>query len=159
MALPGKYITKLTIGQVTQTQELNLLIDPRIKEDGVTQTDLMEQFSISIKVRDALSLAQIASARIKNARDIISKKSEGKRDIPGSLKKIDDQLALFQDQLVTSQGRYPTPKLNDQLNYLFSMLSRADQKPGKDAYIRYDELINQLHNIIKDLDDILAKVF
>jgi hypothetical protein len=40
-----------------------------------------------------------------------------------------------------------TPMLIDQISYLASMLDRADQMPGKDAYQRYDELQKQFYDI------------
>ena len=43
-------------------------------------------------------------------------------------------------QLSTSEGTYMQPKLIDQIRYLQSMLSRADQKPGLDAINRLNEL-------------------
>jgi len=41
------------------------------------------------------------------------------------------------------------PMLIDQIRYLQSMLSRADQKPGKDAYDRLEELKIEF-NLLKD---------
>ena len=32
------------------------------------------------------------------------------------------------------------PMLIPQISYLYSMINRADQRPGKDAYDRYEEL-------------------
>jgi len=43
-----------------------------------------------------------------------------------------------------------TPMLIDQLNYLASMLNRADQRPGKDAYDRYEELEGKLYKLLAD---------
>ena len=43
-------------------------------------------------------------------------------------------------QMVTSPGTYMKPMLQAQTRYLNSMLGRADQKPGKDAYDRLEEL-------------------
>lgn len=59
----------------------------------------------------------------------------------------DQKLAQILDQLVTPEGIYMTPMLIDQLRYLRSMLNQADQRPGKDAYERYDELKNRFSNI------------
>ena len=42
--------------------------------------------------------------------------------------------------MVTASGTYMQPMLLDQVNYLFSMISRTDQRPGRDAWIRYEEL-------------------
>jgi hypothetical protein len=56
-------------------------------------------------------------------------------------------LISIEKQLTTQEGRYMRPMLLDQLRYLASMLDRADQKPGKDAYERYEELKKWLENL------------
>jgi len=42
--------------------------------------------------------------------------------------------------LKTPEGRYQQPALISQMSYLYSMLKQADQRPGQDAYARYEEL-------------------
>jgi hypothetical protein len=39
--------------------------------------------------------------------------------------------------------------LIDQIRYLGSMLNRSEQKPGKDAYMRLEELQLQYQNLSK----------
>ncbi len=50
-------------------------------------------------------------------------------------------VSTLRRRMVTDKGIYQQPMFNDQLNYLNSMISRTDQKPGKDAYIRLEELV------------------
>ncbi len=38
------------------------------------------------------------------------------------------------------------------------MLSRADQKPGRDAYIRFDELVEDLSGCLSRLNEILGEM-
>jgi len=38
--------------------------------------------------------------------------------------------------------------LMDQIDYLASMLDRADQKPGKDAYDRFNDLQTKLDELM-----------
>ena len=52
-------------------------------------------------------------------------------------------------KLNTKEGTYMQPMLIDQIRYLQSMLSRADQKPGKDAYNRLKELKSEF-NVLKE---------
>jgi hypothetical protein len=54
------------------------------------------------------------------------------------------------------KGRYAQPKLINQLNYLFSMLNRADQKPGRDVYLRFEELDKELSEYVSQIDAILG---
>src|SRR5690606_11285085 len=62
------------------------------------------------------------------------------------------RLAALQDALQTAQGRYMQPMLVDQIQYLYRMLLGADQKPGRDAFIRYAELRAELDRILSELE-------
>ncbi|MFC1555178.1 WD40/YVTN/BNR-like repeat-containing protein [candidate division KSB1 bacterium] len=143
MAVPGNYTLKLTAGGRTQTVELELLADPRVAESGITQAIFTEQLEFSLKIRDMISNANLTLSQLNEARQKFSSDR-------AKMEKLD---ALYA-KMVTSQGTYQTPMLMDQMNYLNSMLGRADQKPGNHAYIRYEELYEILLSIIEDLNDI-----
>ena len=69
---------------------------------------------------------------------------------------MDEALAAIEEKIVTADLRsYPTPMLLDQLRYLYSNLDRADQKPGRDAHVRFAELDGLLQGYIRDLERIL----
>ena len=53
---PGEYQARLKVGDVTLTQPFNVLIDPRVAEDGVTIADLQEQFAHNMRVREKTRL-------------------------------------------------------------------------------------------------------
>ena len=65
-----------------------------------------------------------------------------------SRKKCESLNEIIKD-LVSEDGPYMQPMLIDQLKYLYNMVSRADQILGKDAYNRFDELINQFERLKK----------
>jgi len=144
IVVPGTYQAKLTVGNWSHTERFDVLIDPRVAEDGVTQSDLVAQVSLSFKVQDVLNSARATSERIREAR------SSGRLT-----RSQNEKLDALQVQLVTAGGRYPQPMLIDQISYLYSMLGRADQKPGRDAYQRYDELNASLSKILSELEQIL----
>ena len=58
-------------------------------------------------------------------------------------KKNNKSLNLVSKELNTQEGTYMRPMLIDQIRYLQAMLSRADQRPGNDAYLRLNELRSQ----------------
>jgi photosystem II stability/assembly factor-like uncharacterized protein len=142
---PGVYQAKLVIGDWSHTERFRVLIDPRVAEDGVTQSDLQAQESLSLQVRDFLSKANWLVERIRKARDSedVSRKNK-------------EKLSALYAKLVTASGPYPQPMLVNQLSYLSSMLGRADQKPGRDAYIRLDELSQELSAYIAEANKILG---
>jgi hypothetical protein len=142
---PGIYQAKLFIGDWTHTERFRVLVDPRVTEDGVTQAALKAQESLSLQVRDSLSLANRLVERIRKAQESekISRKNK-------------EKLAALYAKLVTATGPYPQPMLVDQLSYLSSMLNRADQKPGRDAYVRFDELDQELSIYVSEVNKILG---
>ncbi len=66
-------------------------------------------------------------------------------------KKQKEELQQAYDELVTAEGIYMKPQLIAQLQYLRYMLLRADQRPGKDAYQRYEELKNRWEKLQNQL--------
>jgi photosystem II stability/assembly factor-like uncharacterized protein len=130
---PGRYQVRLSVGAWSQTQPLVVRIDPRVAADGVTQADLEEQAAFSLKVRNATSDARRLAERVREARE----KAEG--DGAASAK-----LQQLLDRLVTARGAYPQPMLIDQIGNVARMLGQADQRVGRDAYIRVDDLMKEL---------------
>ncbi|MGB0525781.1 MAG: hypothetical protein ACPGJS_22570 [Flammeovirgaceae bacterium] len=135
---PGKYTVTLTIGEWQETQAYELLIDPKLEKAGVTLEDLRKQAELQKKV-----MALLEESR--KLEDFLKKEIKKTEDETQS-KKLKDVLT----KLKTAKGIYMQPKLTDQISYLNSMINKADQLPGKDAYDRYDELVIQL-NKVKDL--------
>ena len=155
MVVPGTYQVKLTVGSWSRTERFEVRIDPRLEEDHVTQTDLVAQELLSLQVRDALSNARRAAERIRTVRKGIAGAAGKGGGTAKRVREQDKKLAGIQDCLVTKEGIYQTPMLIDQLSYLFSMLDRADQKPGRDAYQRFDELNMALSGYLSELQNIL----
>ncbi len=144
MIPPGTYQARLTLGEWTETVSFEAKVDPRVvKEGGVTTEDMRAQTELVLKARDALSSARLAAARVEKALEEASEtKAEG--------------LAAVEKELVTPERRYSEPMLIDQLSYLYGNLSSADQRPGKDAYDRYESLRSQLDEQLAKLSEILG---
>ncbi|MEE2877339.1 MAG: hypothetical protein VX822_06130 [Candidatus Neomarinimicrobiota bacterium] len=121
MAAPGTYTVTFTVNEKSQKQSFQLLADPRIAKSGVTEKDLKEQEKLALEVRDLLSRARKLAAEENSPKDA----------------------------LVTGSGPYPQPMLIDQIRYLASMIDQADQRPGKDAYDRFQELTSKLEKLSK----------
>lgn len=140
MVVPGTYRVRLTAGKEVRETSLQVLIDPRVAADGVTQADLVAQEALQLRIGQLGAAARKLTSEVRRARRALRDARDG--DGPGAekAKARDASLAELQDRLVTKSGRYETPMLNDQIRYLASMLDRADQKPGRDAYERLDHL-------------------
>jgi photosystem II stability/assembly factor-like uncharacterized protein len=143
LAVPGRYQVRLSIGSWNQTRPLEIRIDPRVAADGVTIADLREQLDFSLKVNAAISEARRLAARIREARERMKDHAEASA-------KLRDLSA----RVVTAGGAYPQPMLIDQFSNIARMIGQADQKVGRDAFERYDDLMKELNAIRTALDQL-----
>ena len=120
---PGVYNVTLTIDGKSHSETFEILSDPRLSE--ITSSIYNDQETILLEIRDFLSDVRIFENEISM---MLEKKPKNKN------------LLSISKRLSTSEGTYMQPKLIDQIRYLQSMLSRADQKPGLDALNRLNEL-------------------
>jgi photosystem II stability/assembly factor-like uncharacterized protein len=132
---PGRYEVRLTAGTVTERQPLELTADPRLALDGITTEHLQEQYRFNVRVVETIARARRAAA-----------------DVDAALKSETDaarqtSLRSLRAKLVTAGGAYPQPMLIDQLQNILRMTSQADQRVGRDAFTRLDDLERELKEI------------
>ena len=132
MAKPGQYKVILTIDGRSFTEIFEIVSDPRIKD--VTGEVYEEQEKVLLEIRDFMTDVRLFEDKVSK---MLEKKPKNKKYL--SVAK----------ELNTEEGTYMQPMLIDQIRYLQSMLSRADQKPGKDALNRLKELKSEF-NILKN---------
>jgi hypothetical protein len=148
---PGKYTVQMKSAHGTQHHSFELMPDPRISAAGVTKHDLGKQESLSLEIRDLLSSARkledFIQTELKAVKEKLEEKPKHKKSV--SRKEL---LESARDALKTPEGRYMQPMLIDQIRYLSSMLNRADQLPGRDAYDRFRELESAYTRIAKEVD-------
>jgi photosystem II stability/assembly factor-like uncharacterized protein len=163
VATPGHYQVRLTVAGQTQTEGLDLKLDPRVK---VSQEDLDAQLKLMLETRDELSrvydavnqiqdvrsqlaglkrrLPENASAKtISNAADDLEKKLVGVRD---DLINLD--IAANEDSLA-----YP-PQLDAKLAYLAMDVGTADSAPTDAEYKEFEKLKRQSGEFISRWEDI-----
>jgi hypothetical protein len=145
-AAPGDFSVRLTVGSVTQTHPLQVIEDPRVTADGVTEADLRGQFEHNIQVRDLVSEANKTVSRLRAAQ-VEYKNNDS----------ILPRLNELSSHLVTPIIRYSKPELVTHITYLYQMTNNTDQKIGQDAVDRLKELRKELDARMAELDKILAK--
>ena len=156
LAIPDRYEVRLTADGLSQTRSLEVLIDPRVAEDNVTLADMQEQFSLNIRIRDALIRGRLAVRDIASAKEDMEAGGQAGRDAAARAMAALEELAEVEAALVSrTDGSYQTPMLVDQLSYLYGMTSRADQRPGADAYERLQVLEDELERHIETLQRIM----
>ena len=128
---PGNYKVEFKINDKIYQENFVIQKDPRIKD--LSDSDYLEQENLLLEIRDFISEVRIFTDKVSNMKI----KSNSKNKI----------LEIIKDNLITQKGTYMQPMLMDQIRYLQSMLSRADQRPGKDAYFRLKELRAQFMSL------------
>jgi hypothetical protein len=124
---------RLSAGEWSQTRPLEVRIDPRVAAAGVTQADLQEQLDLALKVRDAIAEARALGATLTAARQAAQAGSGNAR-----------ALQALVDRVVTADVVYPQPMLAEQLSNIARMIGQADQKVGREAFVRFDDLMKEM---------------
>ena len=144
---PGPYQVRLRTGTTTETQSFNVLIDPNVAADGVTDADLQEQFEHNLRMRQLVTDAAQLVARVRDAQNRLRGAAGGDA---AALKQIDAVGA----KLLTEPVRYGKPGLQAHITYLAGMTTGADQKIGRDAIERYNTLKKELDAVRAEFESV-----
>jgi len=156
MVAPGKFTVRLTSGGQAHTRAFELKVDPRVPRDGVTQADLEEQVAFQLRVRDALSDARRLQQQIEEAMKKAGVAAVGPAT-PGATPattKFAHPLQGLLARVVDQPGIYPQPMLIAQLQNVARMVGQADQKIGKDAVERFNDLTKELRAVQAELKQV-----
>jgi len=141
LVAPGTYRLKMTAGEWSQEKTFEVIMDPRVVQQGVTEADIKEQLSFQRQVVALLSEARRFEDNLeKEAESLKKKRSKSKKE---RLQLVNRVLG----ELKNDKGAYPQQMLLAQIGYLYYMLSGADQLPGADAKARLTELRTQLNEL------------
>jgi len=111
VAAPGRYQVRLRVGDVTQTQDFEVKLDPRLA-GKVTVAQLQEQFDFALRIRDRVSDANEAVIRVRNIKS-----------------QVDDRLKQSSDPAITRLGGTVKTKLSAPEEEIYQVRSRSNQDP------------------------------
>jgi hypothetical protein len=134
MVAPGVYSVRLSAGEWSAERSLRVTLDPRVAKDGITEAIVAEQTKLLLDIQARIAEARALLQGLKNARATADS---------AKAKTVDELIS----QLENAGGAYPQPMLIDQFGSVARMLGAADQKPGRDAYERYNDLVKELNAI------------
>jgi photosystem II stability/assembly factor-like uncharacterized protein len=128
---PGRYTLRLTVpGTPATTAQLDVLVDPRLAADGITADDLRAQTELALRVQLLSADVQMLQQEIRDIRQRLAGNA-------AALRRIDE----IERQVVTQPAQaYPQPMLAGQVSYLSGIVTRAENRPHRDAFERHDEL-------------------
>lgn len=136
---PGIYTAKLTVGKESFEQTFEIILDPRVKAEGLSNMDIEKQRAMQNQVLALLSKARKLQTELE-------KKSKSLKDKANEASQLEHTNSLLK-QLKNDEGAYPKQMLVAQISYLYFMVNGADQKLGQDAAERYQELVGQFTKI------------
>jgi ribosome-associated translation inhibitor RaiA len=147
--VPGQYQVRVTADGQSQTQPLEVRMDPRV---NVSMADLEKQFDLAMKVRDKTSQANEAVITIRKVRDEVNDrlKSAGAaraKEQGGTLisKLSAVEEAIYQVRNRSGQDPLNFPiKLNNKIAHLMGVIESADAQPTDQTYAAFDQLSQEL---------------
>ncbi len=161
MAAPGTYQVRLTAGGQVQQQPLVLRLDPRVAADDVIEDDLREQLAFNLRLRDRLTELRLAVAEARAVRDQLRTAAAREGAAGERARALTTALDALEDALVQTRpgkvGAQLKPMLQRQLTYLAGMTDAADQRPGRDAYLRLQDIEQELAAHRATLDRLLTE--
>src|SRR5690606_30567639 len=136
----GTYEVRLVHEHGASTQNLTLTMDPRLAAEGITAEDLQAQAELILAVQE---LSQRTDKLVAELRRLSRAQMSEERGA---------KLDAIRARLVNASGAYPQQMLQSQVRYLSSMIDRADQRPGGDAYVRLKQLEQEIGACEDDLN-------
>lgn len=158
---PGEYTVRLKAGNgPAASHTFEVLIDPGVLKDGITQADLVEQENFLLQLRDVQAEAAQLRTRVQQAMQ-----KAGVRPAPSPaagespFRRAPGTPALHPLQalwarLVTAPGTYEQGMLIDQLGNIARAENGADQKVGAESRKRLDDLVEEMTSIAEELTKI-----
>lgn len=145
LVAPGSYTVTLEVGGQSIEQPFEIIMDPRVAQEGISAGDIQTQLLMQNKVINLLSEARKLQANLEEEAEALEgKKAKAKAARLGKVKAV-------LKKLKNDEGAYPQQMLVSQISYLLGMISRADQLPGQDVEQRYTELVASIGKIKQGL--------
>jgi photosystem II stability/assembly factor-like uncharacterized protein len=154
LAQPGQYTVKLTAGGQSQTQPLEIVLDPRVK--NVRPQDLQKQFELAMQVNDANNDLHRAVNQVRTMRGELKSLEQRFEDDPRMKPLIeraaalDKKMAPVEEKLIQvnmkgSEANLAFPNmLNEQFDTFSALVQVGDSAPTQQQYEAFKNLRGQL---------------
>lgn len=114
MVPPGNYTVKLTVDNESFEQPFEILVDPRLADEGIDEKIIAEHLAFENKVLDLLTEARKFQSKLEA--EIKKSKGDRKESLESVLKAIKND-----------EGAYPQQMLVPQISYLSYIVGGADK--------------------------------
>ena len=163
---PGSYQARLTLGDWSQTVDIQLVKDPRI---DVSQEDLVAQYELATEIWETLSASHQALGKIRDMRsqvEVLAERLEkaGYGDgIAEISETIGEQLTSIEEKIYQTKNEssqdtlnYP-PRLDNKILDVMSGVQSADAAPTDGAIELYRDLRGELDGYLAELDGVVGE--
>jgi hypothetical protein len=157
--VPGQYQVRLAANDESQTQPLEILMDPRLP---VGQADLQAQLELKLAIRDRLSETHAALNQITRVRRQVGEwqRRTSARRLAEAGRQLDQELTAVERELMNMDAQKPRPgpsRLKEKLAILSSMIDESDHAPTQGARDVYAVLSGELEQHRQRLASILEQ--
>jgi hypothetical protein len=158
VAPPGKYQVKLTANGVTKTQEFAIVRNTAVR--GVTDADLVAQFTLAKQINDKVGVANEAVLRIRGIKDQIAdrlgKSSDASlkpagQSLTEKLTSVEGEIYQYRNRSSQDPLNYPI-RLNNKLAALQGIVEGGDTRPTDQSFAVFKELSGRLDKELARLD-------
>lgn len=170
-AIPGKYQVRMTLNGQSQTQDFEILKDPRL---NTSPEDFQAQFEFLIKVRNKVTEAHegiINLRKIKEDLGYLKNKlggDEKNKDMMDAIKKFEEELNTIENNIhQTKNQSVQDPlnygiKLNNRLAHLMVEQAQGDFRPtkqGEEVRSKLSQMVDEeLSRLKNTIDNNLYKI-
>jgi Zn-dependent M32 family carboxypeptidase len=163
---PGKYTVRLTAGGQSQSQPLEIVLDPRMK--NIKLEDLQKQFELAVQVNEANNELHRAVNQVRTMRGEL-KSLEQRFNTNPQMKPLlehaaalDKKMAPVEEQLIQvnmkgSEANLAFPNmLNEQFDSFSALVQAGDSAPTQQQYEAFKHLRGQLDQQLAAWKQIMA---
>jgi hypothetical protein len=154
---PGTYQVRLSVGEWSDTRDLELRADPRL---DVSQADFEEQYSVTLQARDmvtethrAIRAIRLAKGQLDAAANRVESGDFGgelARRVRAAVHSVSERLDEVEDELIQTRNEsgqdplnYP-PRLDNQILYLYGHANAGSGRPTRGTLQRLGDLGEEL---------------
>ncbi len=157
-AVPGTYTVRLTYNGSSQEVPLEVLKDPRLPN---TDADYRAQFEFLSAVRDEVSRANGAVAKIRKLQtdlDYLKQKSKDNPELTARIEKFETELSAIENNIhMTKNQSRQDPlnygiRINNRLAFLMADSQRGDYPPTDQSQEFFQEVRAELNTELQALD-------
>lgn len=153
LAVPGRYVVRLTAGELMLEQPLHVKVDPRLSQE--IESDLAAQLEFALNVRDAISQANQTVIEIRGLRrQIKSRLRDAEGGLAAAAEPLLEKIGSVEAELYQVKNSSPKDKiaypiqLNDRLAGLASFVAFTDAAPTPAQRQIYKLLSAQLADLM-----------